>query len=272
MAPVCAFFLVVALAGSATAQDVASSTYRIGPLDLLEITVAGVEDLGGELRVSETGTIAMRFVGEIHVAGLTAQALASELKTKLSTYVRDPEVSVYVREYKSYRFSIMGAIRSPGVYDLEGPVTLLEGLALAHGVDFDRAEGTISVLRADPAQSAEIDVDSLFEPGSRAFTFELQPGDVIDVRERQSVQVYVYGQVASPGPQRVEEPVTLLKAISIAGGLVERAARNRIRIVRMVASGEQQVIEVDLDDIHDGKRPDPPLQADDVVLVPRSFF
>lgn len=269
---VCAVLLVGALDGASAVQELERAEYRIGPLDLLEITVAGAGDLGGEMRVSETGTIAMQFVGEVQVDGLTAQALADVLEAKLSTYVHEPEVSVFVREYTSYRFSIMGAIGSPGVYDLAGPVTLLEALALAGGVDFDRAGEEISVLRADAEESADIDIGSLFEPGSSAFAFRLQPGDVVHVRERQSVQVYVYGQVANPGPLRVEEPVTLLKAISLAGGLAERAAANRIRIVRMLDSGGQEMTEIDLDEVHDGKRPDPPLQAGDVILVPRSFF
>ena len=143
----------------------------------------------------------------------------------------------------SYRFSIMGAIRSPGVYDLAGPVTLLEALAMAGGVNFANAEGKISVLRAEAAESADLDVGSLFEPGSGAFAFTLQPGDIVHVLERKLVEVFVYGQVANPGPARVEEPVTLLKVDQpgrwIGGARRERSNPYRPHARERRARGDQ---------------------------------
>ena len=263
--------LVAALPHHVPAQT-GQSPYQIGPADLIEITVVGAQEVGGQHRVSQAGTIAMPLLGELQVTGMTAGDLATDLESRLATYIREPEVEVFVREFKRFRFSIMGAVSGPGVYDMSDSLTLLEGLALAGGVNFDRAAGTITLLRETAADPILIDLDDLLQLRADAFSLELLPGDFIHVLERRSFEVFIQGQVKQPGSKRVEEGITLLKAITLAGGFEERAAKGRVRIVRTSSDGEQEVLQFDVEKISEGKTPDVVLEAGDLIFVPRTFF
>ena len=125
----------------------------------------------------------MQFVGEVQAIGLTAEALAAALETKLSAYIHEPEVTVFVREYNGYRFSIMGAIRSPGVYDLAGPVTLLEAVALAGGLTDWAKRKEVKIIhpqedRADQVYNlADIERGKISDPA-------LTGGEIIIVKRR----------------------------------------------------------------------------------------
>ena len=114
--------------------DPVEDDYRIGSQDLLEIQVFGVQDLKREVRVNGKGLIGMPLIGTVHIAGLTtneAETLIAGLYRK--TYLQNPEVSVFVKEFTRQRFTIEGAVAKPGMYPLKGPTTLLQGLALAGG-------------------------------------------------------------------------------------------------------------------------------------------
>lgn len=108
--------------------------YRIGPNDLLEINVLGVEDLARTVRVNSSGGISLPLVGVIHVAGLTARETEALLATKYQEdYLQDPQISVFISEFTSQRFTVDGAVSRPGVYPLAGKMTLLRALATAGG-------------------------------------------------------------------------------------------------------------------------------------------
>ena len=105
-----------------------------------------------------------------------------------------------------------------------------------------------------------------------AYNIDLRPYDVVNVDPKRTYTIYVYGQVTAPGSFQLDEPITLLQAVSIAGGLAERAAGSRVRILRKRLDGKQDVFEVDLEKIEDGEIADIPLAPGDVVLVPSTFF
>jgi polysaccharide export outer membrane protein len=118
----------------------------------------------------------------------------------------------------------------------------------------------------------EIDLQQLLEQGNAAYNIELQPGDTVNVVPKRRYFIYVYGQVRSPGAYELREEVTLLQAISFAQGVADRAARDRIRILRRKPDGTQEVIQVNLVDIVDGKKPDVPILPNDVIVVPETWF
>jgi polysaccharide export outer membrane protein len=195
------------------------------------------------------------------------------IETALKRYVTDPQVSVFIREYESQRYSVMGAVQNPGTYEMVGRTTILEAISAAGGVDNAESAGRVTVLRPRfEGAPLEIELDQLLEQGNNALNIEIEPGDTINVVPKRRFFIYVYGQVRTPGSFELREDVTLLQAISLAGGLGDRAASNKIRILRRMPDGSQELMEVNLDEIVDGKRADIPIRPNDVIIVPETFF
>ena len=116
----------------------ASADYQIGPQDMLQITLynvpateTGVTPRTTDVQVSQQGIIALPLLGEIRVTGLTVAAVEGELRLRYATYLHEPQVGVLVKEYRSQRVSVIGAVQHPGVFALAGPKTLIDVLALA---------------------------------------------------------------------------------------------------------------------------------------------
>lgn len=125
--------------------------YRIGPLDLLEISIFGVEELSGEVRVNSRGYISLPLIGQVEAAGLTSQELENRIEAELAKeYLQDPEVSVYVKEYTSQQVTVEGAVNKPGIYELRGPTTLLQTIAIANGLARLADASDIKVFRQEP--------------------------------------------------------------------------------------------------------------------------
>jgi polysaccharide biosynthesis/export protein len=117
-----------------TLARIASKDYRIGAEDLLEIQVFGVDQLTRTVRVNTRGLISLPLVGNLEVGGLTAQQAETLIVTRLGeSFLQNPQVSLFIKEYTSQRVTIEGAVNKPGVYPLRGPTTLLQSLAIAGG-------------------------------------------------------------------------------------------------------------------------------------------
>ena len=144
---------------------------------------------------------------------------------------------------------------------------------MAGGINNADAAGRITVLRAGlTGAPIEIELDALLNQGNLAFNIELNGGDTINVVPKQSFFIYVYGQVRVPGSYELREDVTLLQAISLGGGVSDRAQKKKVRILRRKPDGTQELIEVNLEEIEAGKKPDVPILANDVIIVPETFF
>jgi polysaccharide export outer membrane protein len=112
------------------------SDYRIGPQDMLEINVFQVKDLTGPVQVDSTGNILMPLIGQVPAAGKTPRELSQHLEAELGRkYLRDPRVTVTVKDASGLRVTVDGAVMQPGIYPLPGPTTLLQAVALAKGPD-----------------------------------------------------------------------------------------------------------------------------------------
>lgn len=124
--------------------------YRIGAQDLLELQVFGVPDLNRTIRVNSRGSISLPLIGMVQAAGLTSEQLESSLAEKLSkTYLQNPQVSVFIKEYTSQRVTVEGAVKKPGVYPLKGRTTLLQTLAIAEGLTSVADANGIKVFRTN---------------------------------------------------------------------------------------------------------------------------
>jgi polysaccharide export outer membrane protein len=167
----------IQVAGAAATPG--SSAYRIGALDVLDISVFQVPELTKTVQVADTGTINLPLVGEVSVVGKTAQEVERALTAKLGAkYIQDPQVTVYVKEYNSQQITVEGAIKKPGVFPLKGKTSLLQVIALADGFD-PNSDWTVLILRQSNGKrsAAKFDVNAIQK--GRAEDPLLQPGDVV---------------------------------------------------------------------------------------------
>ena len=134
---------------AATAET--GEEYRIGPQDLLEVQVFGVEELSQTVRVNSRGFISLPLIGQVKAAGLTSEELEKNIATALAKdYLQDPDVSIFIKEYTSQRITIEGAVNSPGIYPLRGQTTLLQAIAVAGGLGELAEPDDVKLFRALP--------------------------------------------------------------------------------------------------------------------------
>jgi len=245
--------------------------YRIGAKDLLQITVYELPELNQTVRVSEDGSITLSLLGKIEVAGLTAQELEKKLASVLDRqYTKNAHVTVFIKEYQ--KVSVIGAVGKPGQYELVGPTTLLYVIAQAGGLTA-QAMNEIFVYRkeADGQQSIiSVRLDDLAS-GKQEFNVELKPNDVVSIPIDVMLNVFVYGEVKTPGviPYLSSKRITLLQAVAQAGGPTEWAKKSRVMIKRKdKRTGKEIEIRVNLKNMISGRVSDIVLEEGDVVIVP----
>jgi len=259
-------------ASTANADD-----YRLGPEDVIEVRVFELDQLNRTLRVSGDGKIELPLVGSIEVSGLTPNKVAAQIADRLrDRYVQNPQVSIFITEFKSQKISLLGAVANPASYPLSGQRRLLQLLAEAGSLG-PEAGNTLYVFRqTEDGRSARLTVplSELLLQGDPRWNVLLRPGDVISVPPEQAIAVTVLGAVNSPGVHKlpVGNGATLLKAVALAGGLNERASKKGVQIKRSESDGSETVIKANLGDILSGKKPDVVLKEGDVVVVRESFF
>jgi len=263
---------------AASAGQASSTEYKIGPKDLLEITVLGVQEINKlVVRVSEEGRITLPLLGEVLVGDLTKFEVEKKL-TGLAgeRIVLKPQVTVHILEYLSRRVSVVGAVEKPGPFELLGRRTVLAVISEAGGLTRDAGEEIIIIRQLpDGANtSIRISIDGLFVQGDPKLNVTLEPGDVINVPVDKAVPIYVFGQVRNPGALQVKKSSlpTLTQAIAQAGGFTDRANRKKVQIRRKDASGKEIAINVNVRNVLKGKVKDVPLQINDTVYVPESVL
>ena len=264
--------LVTHVAGPLSAQSAAD--YVIGPQDILLIQVFDQPDLGGKYTVEADGTFTFPLIGRVKAGSLTLRGFERELKVRLADgYFRSPQVTVAVEQYRSQRVFVMGEVRQPGPVALTGGMTLIEALARA-GSTLPTSSGDVSIVRAarangenGPAMPGQDAATELFrasirdlQSGSLSQNIELHDGDTIFVPRAELV--YVFGEVKNPGGYAVQKNTTVLQALSLAGGVTEHGAMNRVQVMRMV-KGQKVETRVKLTDL---------VRPEDTIIVPQRYF
>jgi len=264
---------------SAAAQPSSpSADYRIGPEDMLQITLYNVPGdttatpRGLAVRVSQAGVINLPLLGEVSVKGLTVSDLEQNLRQLYDKYIYNPQVGVLVTDYRQ-KVSIIGAVQKPGEFVISGPKTLIDLLAMAGGVS-PTAGTQVHLYRRGPNGHESYVIDLLVlasNPGSyndKNINQPIQAGDVVNVP--QAGMFFVDGAVRTPGSYSLERRFTLKQALAKAGGLDRDLSSSEIVIYRRKDPKEVQTISVDFDSILAGSAADPPIEADDVIVVPIS--
>lgn len=284
------FALCFALMASGSGQQTADpirSTYLLGPDDQLSVHALEADEINDKpFRIDGNGNINLALVGRLRAAGLTPEQLESALSDRLKTFIKDPQVAVSVVEFRSQPVSVLGSVKTPGVHQLQGHKTVVEILALAGGLA-DDAGHTLKITRrkewgniplpgaADDETGrfsvAGVNLREIMSGRNPAQNILIAPEDVISVPRAE--MVYVIGQVTKPGGYILGEHETfsVLKAVSLAGGIDHGAAPQNARILRPVAGNpNRSEIAVNLKTIMTGAAGDLPLQADDILFVPIS--
>jgi polysaccharide export outer membrane protein len=276
-----AFLMLCALAASG--QDQASGTQpqadpvgqpkaalKLGPGDLIHITVVSMPELEQRVRVSDAGTAVVSLIGELKVAGMTADDLSREIAKRLrdGDFVKRPSVTVLVEEYTTQGVAVVGEVARPGVVPVYSSRSLLDILSAVGGLK-DTASTEILIRRQGQPGSAE--KVQLGRDGKSLLgtAVEVGPGDQVVVPL--AGIVYLLGDLNRPGGYVMSEngKITLLQAVAMAGGPTRTAAENGARLLRTTATGYEEK-PVPLKDIMRGKRPDFELQPHDIVYVPFS--
>jgi polysaccharide export outer membrane protein len=270
------------IAAAAMLSSSASSDYRLGPEDLVEITIfnipeavnaeRGVTPRTNAVRVSEQGQVSLPLIGEVDVKGLTVTELEKKLREAYDKYIYNPQVGVLVREYRQ-RVSVIGSVQKPGVFELSGPKTVMAMLAMAGGVT-DQAGTQVQVYRQGPngRENYVIDLTVLASNASLIntkteplITMPVQSGDIINIPLAGTF--FVDGAVKRPGSYPLGRRYSLMQALTAAGGLDRDLYSTDITIFRKKASGVEP-IGIDLNNVIEGASVDPEIVPDDVILVP----
>ncbi len=273
-----------ALAMVAMNTSLPSADYQIGPEDLLQINLFNIPE--GEsrvtqrtvsVRVSQQGMVSLALIGEIKVTGLTPSGLERELRNHYDKYFHNPQVGVLVSEFRQ-RVSVIGAVLRPGVFELTGPKTAIDILAMAGGVT-DKAGTQVQVYRQGPngRESHVVDLVVLASNASLInannaglLTMPVQGGDVINVPS--AGMFFVDGAVLRPGSYALGRHYSLTQALTLAGGVNPDLYSSDITIFRRKASAGTEPMTVNLNTILAGSSSDPKIEEDDVILVPINGF
>ncbi|MBL8564360.1 MAG: polysaccharide export protein [Hyphomicrobiaceae bacterium] len=171
---------VKATAASLTAvAQPGNAAYKIGPFDVLDVSVFKVPELSKTVQVSDAGTVNLPLVGEMVAGGRTAREVEQELtKTLGDKYLQKPQVTVLVKEYNSQRVTLEGAVKKPGVFPIQGRLTLLQALATAQGLD-PSADSTVVIFRDQDGKRAAARFDVSEVRSGAVADPQLQAGDVV---------------------------------------------------------------------------------------------
>jgi polysaccharide export outer membrane protein len=209
-------------------------------------------------------------IGAVKVDGLTSDEAEKVIEKKLleGGFLKDPHVTVFVKEYVTQGISVMGEVQHPGIYPLMGARRLFDALSAAGGTTTRAGKIVTITHREKPTQPQSVSVSSDAEK-SPASNVEIFPGDTVVV-SRAGV-VYVVGEVVRPSGFIMDnnENLTVLQAIALAQGVGRTAALNNAKLIRK-KDGQREEIAIPLRLILEGKSPDLALQGDDIVFVPNS--
>jgi len=270
---------------NATAPLTAS---RLGPGDIIQVHAVEEEGMSDKpIRIGIDGYISLPTVGRLKVADRTAEEVRLDIVDRLKRLIVNPDVTVTVIETHSHPISVVGAVKTPGVFELQGQKTLIEVISMAGGPR-DDAGYTATITRqmefgplplpngttdvSGQFSIAEVNLEKIMDARDPAGNVVMMPNDVVSVPKAQ--MVYVLGDVLKPtgialGDQKT---VTVLQAIAIASGLGKTAKPTEAKILRVNPSSTTRTeVAVNLKTILAGKTGDVSLQADDILYIPTSL-
>jgi len=285
MSLVSTLFLLLILPGAQETARPPGKAILVGPDDAITISSTHSEEISKTWRVNASGELKLPMIGTVKAAGLTVEELEREIGKRLSKYVRDPQVSLYVSEYRSQPVTVSGGVEKPGTYQIGGPTRLFEVLLMAGGpkagthtltIMRRRDNGPLSHSKSRISSDEiyhllELPVGEVMRGHGDDSDFLIHAHDAISVAAERRRFVHVAGEVNRPGAVELAttDTVSLTKVMALAGGLSRTAAPKKTLIRHINAQGiETAIASVDLQKILSGKTKDLELSDGDIVIVP----
>lgn len=269
------FIFTVCFTQNLNAQNKSGPGYKVGIDDVLEISIIQPEKLTTTVNVSPDGSIAFPYIGNVPVKDMTLDEIKNDIERRLCEgYMKYPLISVFLRDSRSRKFYVSGDVGKPGVYPLEDDTTVLKALSIAEGFTKKASSGKVKILRAkrsgEGQEFIDVDIKALMK-GDANEDIKLLPGDTVIVSEG---KFFVYGEVNSPGVYTMENNITVLKAIAIAGGFSKYGSSSKVKILRPREDGSgYETIKVNIKDIMSGDSDaDISLRIEDTVVVMEGMF
>ncbi len=248
--------------------------YTLGPGDILDFSLYGQPELErAQVFVRPDGRIGYLQASEVMASGRTIDELRAAIEVLLKDFYNHPRVIITPVELRSKRYVLLGKVVDKGVFSLEYPITLIEAVARARGVETGLFEGN-TVELADLPRSfvvrhekrLPIDLEKLFFEGDLSQNVQIEPGDFIYFASAVSNDVYVLGEVGQPGVLGFTPQLTAIGAITVRGSFSRQAYRSRVLIIRGSLEHPETIV-VDVESVLQGKTRDVPLQPKDIVYV-----
>lgn len=251
--------LVPGFVGAQSMQEV------LGAGDVVRITAFRYPDLTTEARIAEDGSIGVPMIGRVKLMGMTPERAALHIaeRMKQGKYILNPQIDVAVVEARSRQVSVMGFVARPGRYMLEGSTArLTDVLAMAGGLVPAAADtAVVKRTRDGKSEALNIDIAAIIQGGDTSKDLEIGSGDSVFVPK--APVVYVYGEVVRGGSYRLDKGMTVMQAVSLAGGITPRGSERRMKLRRRGPEGEWKEFDAN---------PRDPAGADDEIYVRESLF
>jgi len=255
-------WLALGLSSAVWAAEGVDSLYKLGPGDVVRVTVYDHADLALEAEIAGDGSLRMPLVGSVDLGGMTFTQAEARIAERLQAggFVNHPQVNLFITQYRSQMVSVVGAVNQPGRYRLDGDTTLVGMLATAGGISGTGGD-SFYLIRDGLRRRFRLSDLASDSAGDELGKVHLKPNDQIYVPKQ--AQIYVYGEVQRPGVYPLEEGMTVVKAIAMAGGFTGKADSDDIDIQRSEAQAQQGRQEASLSSV---------LQAEDVLFIGESLF
>lgn len=268
--PIQAASALAILTGMAFSQSASSNSLLISPGDELHITVLDMPEMDQTPRVTDAGDVPVQGIGNVRVMNMTPAEAATAIHDRYlsSHFLNHPQVSVVVDQFATEEVTLVGEVKTPGVYPTATPRPVLDVIALGGGLTEYADRNILVESHGNQSNPTHYYVSNDAEQSIKEQVL-VNPGDTVVVAK--AGIVYVLGDVNRPGGYTMnnnESKMTLLQAVSNAGGVAKTAKLTHVRLIRKADHSEQTI---SLGEIEEGRKPDFAMVPGDILYVPFSY-
>lgn len=267
LAMVAGLLMAISSAGGAPSEDT-SGAYRVGPEDVIVVTVVRHPEFSGEFYVPNDGAIELPAVGQMSVSGKTLSEISSLVAGRLGERLREPEVTVTLKVPRMQRVYVLGAVEKPGPYDVKPGWRITEAVAAAGGLTagLEATDCRATVLQAASGERRTVELTEVLSGASEA-NLAIESGDVLTLEAQETLPVYIMGKVRNPGIYRLRrDSAGVMEALTLAGGTLDDAALDRITVTHL--SGVSETVDLTPAILGGKQGSNVRLMAGDLIVVP----